>query len=88
MAAPILPTCPKLVAKYGSDGWAVGSEVSIADATLYNLIDCHLRIWEAEFASAYPNLATLHAKFAALPTVKSYLESDLCHANANKNNLG
>ncbi|EFN58174.1 hypothetical protein CHLNCDRAFT_57035 [Chlorella variabilis] len=78
----------KLVAKYGSGGWAVGSAVSIADATLYNMTDLHLRVWADKFAAEYPDLAAHHAQFAAIPGVKAYLDSPLCHAVANKNNLG
>lgn len=75
-----------LVGSYGA-GFAVGSTLSIADAVLFNMVDLNSRILP-DFKTAYPDLAALHDRFAALPGVKAYLEGPLRLPRVNNNNLG
>ncbi|KAI7842899.1 hypothetical protein COHA_003411 [Chlorella ohadii] len=77
-----------LVQRYGKDGWAVGGHISIADVLLFDIVDLHTRIYGEEFRAAWPALAALHDKVAAVPGVKAYLESPLRLEKVNNNNLG
>jgi glutathione S-transferase len=78
----------KLVAKHGRDGWAVGSQLSMADILLFDIVDMHQRIYPDQFAEQYPDLAKHHSKLAALPGIKSYLDSPARNPKVNGNGLG
>lgn len=78
----------KLVARYGADGWAVGSALSIADILLFDCTDAHLRIYPEEFKAAYPDLVAHYERVAAVPGIKAYLESPLRLEKVNNNGLG
>ena len=66
-----------LLQRAGSD-WVVGGRVSIADIQLFDIVDLHLRdaMFPQQIKDLYPLLTALHARFAALPGVSTYLASD------------
>jgi len=77
-----------MVGKFGKDGFAVGSKLSIADFMLFDIMDMHVRIFEDKVTSEYPDLGKHHAKVAALPRVAAYLSSDRRPQKQNGNGLG
>lgn len=78
----------KLAERYGSEGWAVGSGLTIADILLYDITDVHLRAFGVQFSGAYPDLVTHHARVAALPGIKAYVGSSKQFDKVNNNGLG
>lgn len=77
-----------LVASYGAD-WDVGSQVSIADILLFDIVDLHQRAFgEDKFQQTYPQLAAVKDRVAALPGVAAYLDSPRRLEKVNNNGLG
>jgi glutathione S-transferase len=76
--------------KSHKDGGAfvLGSQLSVADITLFDIVDAHVRIYGDEFKTAWPALAAHHDAVAGLPTVAAYLSSDRRHPKQNGNALG
>eukprot|EP00887_Chlorella_sp_A99_P002061 scaffold18.g2061.t1 len=74
-----------LVKRNGSgSGWAVGDVLSIADILLFDIVEVHERALGAEkFRSAYPELAAIKDKVAAIPGVAAYLASPRRHERAS-----
>jgi len=60
--------------------------LSIADATWFDVIDSHVRIY-SDILDSYPLLKAWYGKFSALPAVKAYV-SDTRHKAVNGNQLG
>jgi glutathione S-transferase len=75
------------LAAHGST-WIVRDELSIADVLVWDMFDLLARIFPDTLAAAYPDLAAHHAKLAAVPGVKAYLESPLRLSKVNNNGLG
>lgn len=67
---------------------AGGSGMTVADIALWELCDLHMRIWPKEMAAEYPELAAHHAKVAAVPGVKAYLEGPQRLEKVNNNGFG
>eukprot|EP00288_Rhodomonas_lens_P017330 CAMPEP_0177713160 /NCGR_PEP_ID=MMETSP0484_2-20121128/12787_1 /TAXON_ID=354590 /ORGANISM="Rhodomonas lens, Strain RHODO" /LENGTH=222 /DNA_ID=CAMNT_0019225023 /DNA_START=23 /DNA_END=691 /DNA_ORIENTATION=+ len=60
----------------GSQDYFLGTSPTIADASIYNvLVDFFVSFWPTILAD-YPNLQQFCDRFAAIPSVKAYLESD------------
>ena len=72
----------------GQGPFMVGTSLSIADIAVFDVVDLHLRILDAEVRAAYPGLVTHHARVAAVPGVAKYLASPLRMAKVNGNDLG
>jgi glutathione S-transferase len=68
--------------------FVLGSNSSVADIMLFDIVDMHLRIYGDEFKGAWPALAAHHDAVAALPSVAAYLASDRRHPQQNGNPLG
>ena len=64
------------------------SSLSIADLAVWNMVDTHLRIFQNDIEEAYPRLVAFHTKIAALPGIKSYLQSDARYDKVSGNGLG
>lgn len=80
--------CNLLKRNQGGEGFAVGSALSIADIQLFDLMDLHLRIFQRELQSAYPELVGHHGRVGATPGIKAYCKGPKRVAAVNGNNLG
>jgi len=76
-----------LVSNGGGDGWIVGSGCTIADITLFELLDQHLAL-EKNLLKDFPKLAGLHARVAARPRIAAYLASGKRAHRINGNGKG
>eukprot|EP00955_Chlamydomonas_euryale_P077940 363059-Chlamydomonas_euryale.AAC.3 len=75
--------------KKSSSGWTAGTaEPNVADVQLFDVFDLHARIFGDKLKVAYPTLAALHDRFAGIPEIKAYLESDRRPAAVNGVPLG
>jgi glutathione S-transferase len=72
--------------KRSKTAYIASKELSIADATWYDVIDNHLRIY-SDILDSYPLLKAWYEKFGALPGIKAYV-SDKRHKVVNANQLG
>lgn len=77
-----------LLEKYGSDGYAVGNALTMADIAVFNLVDLHLRLWPEELPATWPVLLAHHKKIASIPGIATYLSSTRRHEQVNGNKLG
>lgn len=68
--------------------YMVGDSLSIADIAVFDIVDLHLRIFDAEMRAAYPGLTAHHARVTAIPGVAAYLASPLRLPKVNGNDLG
>ncbi|KXZ45600.1 hypothetical protein GPECTOR_53g93 [Gonium pectorale] len=66
----------------------VGSDVTMADLQVFDIVDLHARIFGDELKAAYPDLIAFHEHIAGLPGIKEYLASPKRVAAVNGNNLG
>ncbi|PWN31830.1 glutathione S-transferase [Meira miltonrushii] len=71
-----------------NSGWLIGKEVTIADLTLYQVLDgLHFafpkRIAALKKQGEYEDLFKLHQKVAQLPNIAKYLDSDRRKAYSN-----
>lgn len=76
------------IAASGKDGWAVGSQATVADFALYEMFELNVRIFGDRIKGEWPALAAHHAKIAAIPEIKAYMSSPRCFAQVNNNGLG
>lgn len=72
----------------GTRSFMVGDALSIADIAVFDIVDLHLRILDADMRAAYPALVAHHDRVAAVPGVAKYLASPLRLAKVNGNDLG
>ncbi|GAB4819891.1 hypothetical protein N2152v2_006937 [Parachlorella kessleri] len=72
----------------GGEGYFVGTQLSVADVLVFDLVDLHLRVLEEQMRQTYPELVELWERVGALPAVKAYLESPLRLPRINNINLG
>jgi len=66
--------------------YIASNKLSIADATWFDVVDLHVRIY-SDLLDSYPLLKAWYEKFSNLPTIKSYI-SDRRHKAVNGNQLG
>ncbi|EFJ41636.1 hypothetical protein VOLCADRAFT_107623 [Volvox carteri f. nagariensis] len=66
----------------------VGSDLTIADLAVYDIVDLHYRIFEQVMKATYPDLLAFHAHVSGLPGIREYLASPRRLAAVNGNNLG
>ncbi len=71
----------------GGGPFFLGAKPSAADFVLYDLADCHARVFPGALA-LHPRVAAAHAAVGALPAVAAYMASERRHAKINNNGLG
>lgn len=69
-------------------GLTVGSEVTIADCALFDLVDLHNRIFPTEMKDSYPELLAFMEKMESFEGIKKYRSSDRLLQKINGNSLG
>lgn len=72
----------------GSEGHIIAGSLTIADLAIFNILDNHLRIFQAEITEAYPELIKFHQHIAAVPAIRSYLGSEQRLKQNTGNGLG
>lgn len=82
--------CPiERSASFKASGFAVGGKLSLADTALFDIFDLHIRPAAfPEIATRFPNLAAVHAKVGAVPSIAAYLSSAQRPAKVNGNEHG
>lgn len=65
-----------LFSKLLEGDYFVGNEVSIADFTVFNILDNYVRPLFKSLLEGHKNLESFRARIAALPNVAAYLVSD------------
>jgi glutathione S-transferase len=68
-------------------GWFVGSDVTVADVAMFELLDIHLSL-SPTILDSFPFLKEFHQRFAALAPVKKYIESGRRPSKINYNGKG
>lgn len=71
-----------------SGQYVVGSDLTIADLALFDIVDLHLRIMEEEITAKYPALVEHKNCIASIPAIKAYLEGPMRLEKVNGNGLG
>eukprot|EP01025_Chloroclados_australasicus_P042341 TRINITY_DN4504_c0_g1_i1.p1 TRINITY_DN4504_c0_g1~~TRINITY_DN4504_c0_g1_i1.p1 ORF type:complete len:250 (-),score=26.68 TRINITY_DN4504_c0_g1_i1:256-1005(-) len=78
----------QLLLKKEAGEFVVGNKVSVADLTLFDLVDVHRRILENEMQQMYPDLIAHHEMISKIPAIEAYLKSPKRLEQANNYNLG
>lgn len=69
-------------------GFCVGSDLTIADIVVFDMVDMMLRIYGDSFCHKMPKLCALHGKIASLEGIKTYIDSGRRHTQQNGIALG
>lgn len=69
-------------------GFVSGSNVSIADCILFDIVELYVRIFEGEMKATYPELMAYHAFVSEQKGIKEYIASGKRPEKINGNNLG
>jgi len=75
------------ILKRSKTQYIASAGLSIADATWFDVIDNHLRLY-SDLLGSFPLIKAWYEHFSALPNVKAYLGSDRRHKQVNANGLG